>query len=887
MGIREIRPGVRRLLRLPLRRDPQRDADDEIGLHLALRAQQLIAHGMSPDDARAEAERRFGEVSASRVWLRESNARRDLGDRVRARIDDVRMDVRYAVRTLRRDIAFTAFAVPTIALGLGASVAVFSLVNGLLLRPLPFRDARHLVWISNIADDGVSEWRTQVDHVLDMRARSRTLSGLAGYDAYYSVGGAALSTSTGVQRLTAVPLTCNFLAFLGVTPMLGRSFTADECVDGARPVVLLTENLWRLRFAADPRVIGRRIVLDDAPATVIGVLPASFDFPSVFAPGMPADLFRAFPLSERTNGYGNALAIVGRLAPGVSVDRARAELTSLGKELTAEFPHRNTLRPKVVPLDARVNGAFRPALWTLAGAVLVVMLIVCANLASLQYARSVARRRELAVRLALGAASGRLALQAFTESIVIAGAGAALGLALGVAGTRVIAHLGAFDLPLLSRVSVDARAVAVAALLCLTVAIAIGALPALRAPRDVGDSLKEGQRGMAGERLHTRARSALVIAEMAAACMLLVGAGLLLRSFENVVKQQLGYSPSHVATVRIDPATDFVDAPSANIYYGDALRRVRAIPGVTNAAISDILPFAGDRSWSVGAEGQVYERGRKPEVFIRVVSDGYFQTMGIPLLEGRDFTDADGPGTNPVVAVNETLARTLWPGRDPVGLAIMQGQTRVRVIALVADVRHQQLEHPFTNELYYPMRQAGVSVAHLVVRTAMPVTALAPAVRSSLAPIAPDLPANTWRTLQGLVDAAVSPRRFVMLLVGGFAAFAVLLAALGIYALVSYGVTQRRREIGIRIALGAPASRVRASVLRHTLALAASGMGLGLTAALALGRLLRSVLFGVGASDPATLGAALAILGGVALAAGYLPARRASRVDPSISLRDA
>ncbi|HEY7894986.1 MAG TPA: ABC transporter permease [Gemmatimonadaceae bacterium] len=885
--MREIRPGVRRLLRLPGRRDPERDADDEIRLHLALRTQQLIAEGMTPHEARAEAEQRFGVVTEERAWFRESNARRDLGDRVRGWMDDVRLDVRYACRTLRRDLAFTAFAVSTIALGLGACVAVFSLVNGLLLRPLPFRDASRLVWISNIADDGVSEWRMQVDHFLDLRARSRTLSGLAGYDAYYSVGGAALSTGTGVQRLTAVPLTCNFLSFLGVAPMLGRSFTADECVDGARSAVLLTEDTWRHRFAADPHIVGRPIILDGAPATVIGVLPASFDFPSMFAPGTPADLFRAFPLSERTNGYGNALAVIGRLAPGVPADRARTELVALGKQLTAEFRRRNSLRPSVVALDARINGAFRPALWTLAGAVLVVMLIVCANLASLQYARSVTRRRELAVRLALGAAGSRLALQAFTESLLIAGAGAALGLGLGVAGTRIIAHLGAFDLPLLSRVTVDGRAVAVAILLCLAVGIAIGVLPALRAPRDAGDSLREGQRGTAGDRRHTRARSALVIAEMAAACTLLVGAGLLLRSFENVLDQRLGYSPAHLATVRIDPATDFPDVPHANLYYGDALRRVRAIPGVTNAAISDILPFAGDRSWSVGAEGQVYERGQKPEVFIRIVSDGYFRTMGIPLLSGRDFTDADGPDAAPVVAVNETLAHTLWPGRDPIGQAIMQGETRVRVIALVGDVRHQQLEHPFTNELYYPMRQAGVSQANLVVRATMPMSELAPAVRSSLLPIAPDLPTNPWRTLQGLVDAVASPRRFVMVLVGGFAGFAVLLAALGIYALVSYGVNQRRREIGIRIALGAPASRVRAGVLRYTLVLAASGIVLGLAAALALGRVLRTVLFGVGPSDPATLGVALVILGGVALAAGYLPAHRAARVDPSIALRDA
>ena len=883
----DIRPGVRRLFRLPGRRDAQREADDEIRLHLELRTQQLIADGMEPQAARAEAERRFGVVDEARLLFRQSNERRDVGTRVRAWLDGVGQDLRYSLRTLRRDLGFTGFAIATIALGIGASVTVFSLVNGLLLRPLPFRDARHLVWISNIADDGVSEWRTQVAHALDLRAQNRSLADLEGYNAYYTIGGSALSIGNDVQRFTNISVTCNFFPFLGITPILGRSFTADECVYGARSAVLLTEALWRRRFGADPDVVGRSITLDNAPATVVGVLPASFDFASVFSPGTPADLFSVFPLSKETSRFGNTLALVGRLRPGVSIDQARAELTALGKELTANNPRRNTLRPKVVALDTRINGAFRPALWTLAGAVAVVMLIVCTNLSSLQYARSVARQRELAVRLALGAARSRLARHALTEGLLISGGGAVLGFWMSVFATHFVSRLNAFSLPLLSRVQVDGWTVAVTIGLSVVVGLGISLLPALQAPNDVNDTLKQGQRGAAGDRVHTRARSSLVMAEIAAACVLLVGAGLLVRSFENALNQELGYRPEHLATVRVDPASGFPDLGRANLYYDEVLRRVRALPGVTGAALADQLPFAGDRSWSVGVEGQAYARGQEPETFIRVVSDGYFRTMGIPIRAGRDFDISDSPESQKVAAVNETLARTLWPNRDPIGQMIDAQPGGVRVIALVGDVRHQALEHAFTNEVYFPMRQLrDYSSANLVVRGILPIGELAIAVRSTLLPVAPNLPKSEWQPLQDLVDSVASPRRFVVLLVSGFAVFALLLSALGVYALVSYGVTQRTREIGIRIALGASASRVRASILSQTLTLAASGLTLGIVVAFAFGRLLRGLLFGVGTFDVASYAISLAILTSVALVAGYLPARRASRVDPSVALRD-
>jgi predicted permease len=593
-------------------------------------------------------------------------------------------------------------------------------------------------------------------------------------------------------------------------------------------------------------------------------------------------------LSEETSSYGNTLAVVGRLAPGATIEQANAELASLGKTLTAEYPHRNPVRPRVMALDARINGAFRPALWTLAGTIGVVMLIVCANLSSLQYARSVSRQRELAVRLALGASRSRLARLALVESFLVSGGGAAIGLAIGAAGARVVSRLDVFDLPLLTRVTVDGWTVAMTIALLLAVGIGAGLLPALHAPNDANDSLRERQRSVAGDRRHTRVRGTLVVAEIAATCVLLDAAGLLVHSFERLLNQQLGYRPAQLATTRIDPAERFANLSGANLYYDDVLRRVRALPGVSGAALADLLPFAGDRSWDVVGEGQVYARGHyPPEAFIRVVSDGYFATMGIPIRAGRDFTTGDEPETPGVVAVNETLARMLWPGRDPVGQILVSGGHHFRVVALVGDVRHETLDHAFTGELYFPLRQTSdYQAVNIVVRTTLSIGELAAAVRASLTPVLPNLPKSQWRSLQDLVDAVASPRRFLVLLVSGFAIFALLLAALGIYALISYDVSRRRREIGIRIALGAPASRVRTSVLSQTLKLASAGLLLGLVAALVFGRMLRGLLFGVGASDPASYGSALLILAGVALMAGWVPAMRASRVDPSVTLRD-
>jgi predicted permease len=649
---------------------------------------------------------------------------------------------------------------------------------------------------------------------------------------------------------------------------------------------MLTEKTWREQFAADPSIVGRVVTINDQPVQVIGVLPASFDFASVFTPGATVDLFTPYALSEQHSRNGNTLGVIGRLKSGVSVDRASAELVAIGKQLTEEFPRRNTIRPHARSLDEHVNGRVRPALIVLAFAVAAVMLIVALNLASLQFARMTARSRELAVRLALGASRGRLIRQTLTESLVLATGGAALGVAMALLATRYVSQLRAFDIPLLARVTVDVPAVAAATVVALVTGVIVGVLPALQTPADPNDALKEGTRGATRGGRHARMRSALVVTEIAAALVLLVASSLLLRSFVHVLDTQLGFAPAQLARLRVDPPTRLPDLATAAAYYDDVLRRVRAIPGVADASLNDMLPFTGDRSWAMPAEGRVYQRGQYPEGFTRVIGNDYFRTMGIPMRAGRDFTDADTRDAPPVVIVNESMARTLWPDRSAIGQRIQQGKSFPTVVGVVGDARHTALESAFTGEVYFPLGQYFASRVDLVVRTALSPSQLAASARRALEPIAPVAAKGQWSPMQELIDKVASPRRFVVELLGGFATFAVVLAALGIYALISYGVTQRRQEIGIRIALGASASDVRGSIMRNTLSLAAAGMVLGVAGAMVVVPTMSGLLFGVAWSDPVSFAGALAILFLVAATAGLLPAHRASRVDPSVALRD-
>lgn len=803
-------------------------------------------------------------------------------------LDLLLQDLRYTFRALRRDAGFATFVILIVGLGIGASSTVFSVVNTLLLRPLPFAEPEQLVWIANRDTSGLSGQTTQVGHMLDLRERTQSLSALAGYFAFYGVGDHLLSGTGEPERLSGVPVSDNFFDVLGVQPQLGRLFNADEARWNGPKTVLLSDGLWRRRFASDRGIVGTPIRLNDEPHTVVGVLPASFDFGSVFAPGSRFDLYFPFPLSPETNRWGNTMAMIGRLNPGVPLGAARAEIQTLADQITAEHPERNSFEGHVRPLASQVSGRIRLAVWVLAGAVGMVMLIVCANLSNLLLARTASRQKEIAIRSALGAGRLRLIGQMLTESVVLSCGGAIVGLVLAIAATRALAQLDAISIPLLRSVQTDAAALGFTVAMAIATGIVFGLAPALQAHGAARhDSLKDATRGSTEGRRRRGVRNALVVSEIAVACVLLVGAGLLIRSLARVLDVDMGFEPARAATIRVDPDSRYTTREQRNAYIDEVLRMVKAIPGVEAAGITDALPLGRNRTWGARAKGVTYERGRAPSAFVRIVSDGYLAAMGIPLRAGRDIAPGDTPASQPVIMINETMARTVWPGQDPIGKVILNacGPER-RVVGVVGDVRHLALEQTSGNEMYLPMRQCGDQSSHdLVVRSRLAAGPLASAVREALRPLAPNLAGNDFRTLQQLVDKSVSPRRFTVLLLGAFAAFALVLASLGIYALISYSVNQRTQEIGIRMAIGATARDVQRQIVAQTLWLTGIGLAIGIAASWTLARGLEGLLFEVTAADPGTFLGMLLVLTTVATIAGYLPARRASGIDPMVALR--
>jgi predicted permease len=798
-------------------------------------------------------------------------------------------DVHYAFRTMRKDYAFALFAILIIGLGVGASCTIFSVVNTILIRPLPFRDPGRLVWMANHGDDtnNMSGKTVQVDFLLEYRQRNKSFEDLAAYMAFYGVGDAKMIADGRPERLTSIPVSQNFFSLLGVEPQVGREFSADECKWNGPKVAILSDALWRRRFAADPNIVGRAVAFDGGPVTIVGVLPSSFDFGAIFAPGTKVDMYEPFPLTAETNRWGNTISIVGRLKPGVSLAQAQAEGDILGKQLEQQYPKLNDFEPKFSMLAQHVSGRLRPALLVLASAVGVVMLIVCANLSNLLLARSAARQKEIAVRVALGAERRHLLGQILTESVMLSLCGALLGVGLAFAGARILTQLSAMNIPMLTDVRVDATALGFTVLVAVLTGVLFGVAPALQASElTLHDALKDTTRGSSQGRQHAWVRSALVVAEISLACVLLAGAGLLIRSFLRVLDVNLGFVPDRAVTLRIDPNASYKTQEQQNTYFTEALHRVLAVPRIEAAGLTDALPLGRNRSWGVAVKGVQYTPQNYPNGFPRIITDGYFQAMGVPLKAGRDFTERDTKDTLPVIILNETLARNLFHGENPIGKIVRADNPDRTVVGVVGDVRHMALEEGSGNEFYIPMRQTqDYGTVDLVVRTSLPNAELASRLREALQPIEPNLPTANMRTMQTLVDRAASSRRFVVILLGGFAAFALVLASLGIYAVISYSVSQRKTEIGIRMALGASPATVRQLILGETLRLAGIGAAIGLVGALLASRLAASLLYGVTSTDPLTFLAMLVVLAAVAGLAGYIPALRAARIQPISLLR--
>jgi predicted permease len=881
----KIRQSLQRFLSFFRRSQLDQDLQAEMAAHLEMAMEENLRNGMSTEESRRQAFIQFGGAQQSKENHRDSRSLPVL--------DVLLQDLRYTFRTLRKDLGFTSIAILILALGIGANIVVFSVVDTILLRPLPFPASQELVWMApeeTGTSAGLSSATYSADAYDQFRVQNRTFQDVAGYFAFSSSENLRITEHGDSVPATGITVTPNFFQVLGVHPVLGRLFLDEEAVKGAHPVAILSYNYWKRHYASDPGIIGRVLNMNDQSVPVVGVLSESFDFGSVFTPGANADVFNPAVLDDMRD-WGNILSLVGRLRADATIQQAQADSNIVLPRLYQNIKQPASLGNyrdspmKLKVLKEHVSGALRRSLVVLWSAVGAILLIVCVNLANLMLARAVARNKEFALRSALGAGRGRLVRQMLTESVVLSVAGSAVGLVLAYAATTYLARQGSVALPLLSSVRVDNAALVWTVLLSLSVGILFGLVPGLVLSRgNLQQAMKESGRGAGESRGHGRLRSILVVCEVALACVLLVASGLLLRSFLHVLDVDLGFQPERAAAIKMD-YNDGNNAERRGAIFQQALRTVSALPGVEAAGIVDYLPLEGNRSWGTPViKGKTYRPGELPNAFVYVVSPGYFRAMGMQV-RGRDFTWDDGPKGEPVIVLNEAAAKGLFAGEDAVGRMVdMNGQAR-RIVGVIKDVHEANVEgHPGW-QTYFSSTQAGPAGAELVVRSKLPPQLLGASVLGALRNLNPQQPAVEFRPIQTLVDRAVSPRRFFVLLVAIFAALGLILAALGIYGVISYSVTRQTQEIGVRMALGALPSQVQFAVLARTMRLGLIGIAIGAVVSLAASRLIASLLFQTESNDPVTFIGVLLLLLGVAFLAGYLPALRATRVDPMIALR--
>ncbi|ADV83407.1 ABC transporter permease [Terriglobus saanensis] len=873
-------------LRFFFNRPPAENLEEEIRLHIERSIEANVDAGMSPDEARRRAMIDFGGVERTREACDEQRPGQWL--------DVLRQDIRYTLRTLLRDRGFACISILILALGIGANVVVFSVVNTILLRPLPFHDAQQLVWMAgNFGKGGLSDTSYRVDDYEAYKQDSRSLQNLTGFVPYLSVGETKLMHYGEPKPVAGVWVLEDFFKVLGVEPVLGRQFLHTEAVKGGPPAVMLSYPFWQRQFNADPKIIGQTITLDKDTMTVVGVLPSRFDFGAVFAPGAKMDYF--IPLvTENVRNWGHMLALVGRMRPGVTLAQTQAEAKTLLPQINASLGHQagTDYDTKITGLKEEVSGKLRRSLEVLWCAVGLILLIVCVNLSNLLVARAASRSKEFALRVALGAGRARLVRQLMTESLLLSGTGAMLGLLLAYALTYYLAHQGSVALPLMSSVRVDGTALLWTIVLTVTVGLLFGLAPGLKmSAGNLQESLKDSGHGTSDGRKYDRLRSALVISEVALACVLVVGAGLLLRSFLQVMQVDLGFEPTHVSSIRMDYRTDYDGGGAASLAkrwasLQEAIRQIRSIPGVQSAGITDNLPLEHGRSWELRAKGKAVKDGENKDALVYIVTPGYLQTMGMRVWRGRDFQWSDSSATESFIIINRTAARREWPNEDPIGkLAQGIGAGDTRVIGVIDDVQDSSLEAESSPQVYVPVGHGELAKAEVVIRSELPPEVLTPSVMAKLRVMNPSQAVVTLKPVQGLVDRASAPRRFFAILVGIFAALGLILASLGIYGVISYTVARQTQEIGIRMALGASRERVQRGVVLATLRIAMLGVGLGTIFSFVVARSISSLLFGTKPADPLTFVAMIVLLTLVALVAGYLPARRASRVDPMIALR--
>jgi putative ABC transport system permease protein len=866
----------------------ERDLADELNAHLQTHIADNLRAGMTFDEARRQALMALGGVTQV------SEAHRDR--RTLPFVEKTMQDLRYALRMLVKTPGFSAVAIVTLALGIGANTAVFSLVSAVLLRSLPFPEANRLVllWddVSAPTNGRFSLTEPTPADYKDWKAQSRSFSGMAAMmQATYNLTGTAEP-----HKVEGIRTTANLFSVLGMQPLAGRMLTEADDQPDANAVVVLDARLWRSVFGGDPGVVGRTILLNGLPHTVVGVVPPDFQFPVTNAGLWVPARFTAQELAVRTS---YVMYVVARLKSGVDLPTAQAEMATIAQRLALEYPSNKGINAAVTPLHEHLTRQARPAMVMLFGAVVLVLLIACVNVANLLLARAATRQKEMALRKALGAANARVVRQLLTESALLAAAGATIGIGLSTFTFRYLGRLVPGSLPSGTGPTLNVPVLIFSAALASLVVLAFGVGPALVASRVSLDAvLKAGAGRLAGAAGSQRVRHALVVAEISLTIMLLVGAGLLLRSYANVLAVPPGFEPSHllIAETALSPSK-YGTLPARSAFYSGVLDRVRALPTVTGAGYVNKSPltFKGGRS-VFAVEG---EPALRPEDIVRhlalnrSITPGYLQALGVPLVRGRYLDARDRDGAPLTIVVNEQYATAHWPNQDPIGRRIRIPLPDVpwfTVVGVVANVRQIGLDAPVEPEVYFPADQVSVNIAfmwpqHLVVRTTGEPLALAAAIRRAVADVDPNEPVANIRSMEQVFAADVLDRNTQMTLVAVFAALALVMASVGLYGVLSYTVTRRLPEIGVRMALGAQRSTVVAEIVRGALLLAASGIVLGTAGAFAATRLLTSALFSVSRTDPATFAATGLLVLVMSLVASAVPAFRGAGVDPTVALR--
>jgi putative ABC transport system permease protein len=858
----------------------EQESTEEIQAYLDMLTEAKIRQGLTPREARRNALIELGGVEQVQERVREI--------RMGQFIETAWRDVRLGVRSLVHSPIFTVVTVLSLALGIGANTAIFSVVNGLLLRPLPYPEAEQIVDVWHTppqqAFPGLDRFSVSPANYIDWKAQSSTFEQMA----VYTYTGLSLSTSNDPLPLVGAAVSSDFFSVLRTNPMQGRSFTPDEERVGSDQVVVISHGLWQRAFGANPNIMGQTLTLNSRGFTVVGIMPAGFEFPR------EADLWvpLAWDDKERQIRSIHDYLVVARLKQNVSLDQAQAEMSTISSRLEQQYPEENSgWGARVIPLREDLVGNIRLALLVLFSAVGFVLLIACANVANLMLARGANRRKEMAVRVALGAGRARLVRQLLTESVLLAVTGGLLGLLLAVWGSKMLVKLG--SLPNAGEIGIDTWALGFTLLVSFAAGIIIGIVPALQFTRtNISETLKQGAGRTGGSPIKQHTRKALVISEVALSLVLLIGAGLMIRSFWKLQNVNPGFDTSNALTMSVVLTPSRYSEPHQMLAFFDrALEQIRAVPGVVSVGTTTTIPLAGGGSTQpFTVEGRPAGTiAEQPMAQTRYISPDYFRAIGIPLRQGRFFSDYDRDKSVPVVIISEAMARRFWPGENPIGKRLTPSfhseQGAREIVGIVGDVKSSGLEVDSAAMMYLPFRQSPRPFLSFVVRTASNPESLIQPVSRAIYSIDKDQALTDVQTLDQVLVASLSGRRFNMTLLLTFAGVALLLAAVGVYGVMNYTVTLRRRELGIRMALGAKATDVLRLVLRQGLTLTLIGVGAGLISAYALTRLMATLLYGVTATDYLTFITVPAVLIAVGLLASYVPARRATKVNPTIALR--